>query len=83
MRLELKFHESAPQEERQKVIDEATKLGAERVEPLFPDEADGELGSLYKVEGVPDEGGEQLASTLQALDPVEFAQPAPKRKLIR
>jgi hypothetical protein len=83
VRLELKFRESAPPEERQKVIEQATKLGAESVEPLFPDESDGELASLYKVEGVPDEGSEELLSTLQGLDPVEFAEPTPKRKLIR
>ena len=83
VRLDLKFRESALPEERQRVIDEVTRLGAQRVEPLFPDESDDELASLYKVEGVPDEGSEELLSTLQNLDPVEFAEPTPKRKLIR
>lgn len=83
MRLDIKFRETAPPAAREHVIDEVTKLGAARVEPLFPDEADLELASMYKVEGLSDENSEEVLATLNKLDHVEYAEPTPARKLIR
>ncbi len=82
MRLEFKFRESAPPDRRKRVVEEVTKLGAKKVEPLFPDERDPELASLYKAEGVPDELAETVVSTLDRHEAVEFAEPTPERKLI-
>jgi hypothetical protein len=83
VRLEFKFRESAPPGRRKLVVDEMAKLGAKKVEPLFPGEKDPELASLYKAEDVPDELTETVLSKLNRHDAVEFAEPTPKRKLIR
>ena len=83
MRLEFKFRESAPPTARDSVVQQVKQLGASTVEPLFPGEADPELASLYKAEGVPEDRTEQVVSTLDNLDDVEFAESTPKRKLIR
>lgn len=83
MRVEFKFRESAPQTQRKHVVGEVEKLGAKKVEPLFPDERDPELASLYKAEGVPDEAVDSLLSDLDAHDAVEYAERTPERKLIR
>ena len=83
MRLEFKFRESVPAGRRKLVVDEMAKLGASKVEPLFPDERDPELASLYKAENVPDEMTDTVLSTLDQDDAVEFAERTPERKLIR
>ena len=83
MRLEFKFRQSATAARRRSVVEEVTKLGAKKVEPLFPDEKDPELASLYKAEGVPEEMTQEVVSKLDRDDAVEFAEPAPERKLIR
>jgi hypothetical protein len=83
VRVEFKFRESAPSNFRRKVVENVTKLGAKKVEPLFPDENDPELASMYKAEGVPDDVAESLISNLEAHDEVEFAERTPERKLIR
>lgn len=83
MRLDIKFRETAPPAERQRVIDEVTRLGATNVEPLFPDDTEQELASLYKAEGLPDERGDEVLATIEKLDEVEFAERTPQRKLIR
>jgi hypothetical protein len=83
VRLEFKFRESAPPSARQRVVEKVKELGASKVEPLFPDEADPELASLYKAEGVPDDRSEQVVSQLGGLDEVDFAERTPERKLIR
>jgi hypothetical protein len=83
VRVEFKFHESAPPGLREQVVKKASRLGAETVEPLFPDERDPELASLYKAEGIPDDAAESLVAQLGADEAVEFAEPTPERKLIR
>jgi hypothetical protein len=83
VRLDFKFRESAPPDRRKLIVDEVAKLGAKKVEPLFPDEQDPELASLYKAEGVPDELTDTVVSTLDQHDAVEFAERTPERKLIR
>lgn len=83
MRLDFKFRESAPPALRMDVVEKVKQFGAQRVEPLFPDDADGELASLYIAEGVPDEQGEEVVSTLDQIEDVEFAEPTPERRLIR
>jgi hypothetical protein len=83
VRVEFKFRESAPSNLRKQVVENVTKLGAKKVEPLFPDEHDPELASMYKAEGVPDEAAESVISKLESHDEVEFAERTPERKLIR
>jgi hypothetical protein len=83
VRVEFKFVESAPADQRKQVVEKLAQLGAETVEPLFPDEQDPELASLYKAEGVPDEQAESLVSELAAHEAVEFAERTPERRLIR
>jgi hypothetical protein len=83
MRVEFKFHESVPQSQRQRLVTSISKLGAKKVGPLFPDESDPELASLYKADGVPASKAERLISKLDAQPTVEFADRTPERKLIR
>jgi hypothetical protein len=83
VRVEFKFRESAPETQRLQVMEEVARLGAKRVEPLFPDEQDPELASMYKAEGVPDDVVESVVSRLGAQESVEFAERTPERKLIR
>ena len=83
MRVEFKFRESAPADQRKQVIERAAAKGAVDVAPLFPGEQDPELASMYKAEGVPADEVEGLVSQLGASTAVEFAERTPKRKLIR
>jgi hypothetical protein len=82
VRVEFKFLESAPADQRKPVVEKLAMLGA-KVEPLFPDEQDPELASLYKAEDVPDDAVESVVSELAAHEAVEFAERTPERKLIR
>jgi hypothetical protein len=50
--------------------------------PLFPDEDDPELASLYVVE-LPDEEAEETLTSLQRSSAVEFAEPQAERGLHR
>jgi hypothetical protein len=82
VRLEFKFRDSTSPDHRKEVVDEVARLGATKVEPLFPGEKDPELSSLYKAEGVPDEVTDTVVSKLENHDAVEFAERTPERKLI-
>ena len=83
MRVDFKFRESAPADQRKRVIEQATAKGDVKVAPLFPDEQDPELASMFKAEGVPADQVEDLVSQLGASKAVEFAERTPERKLIR
>ena len=83
MRVEFKFRESAPADQRKQVIEQAAARGGVDVAPLFPDEKDPELASMYKAEGVPADEVEGLVAQLDASTAVEFAESTPERKLIR
>jgi hypothetical protein len=48
--------------------------------PLFPDEDDPELASLYVVE-LPDEDAEETLRELKRSSAVEFAEPQAERRL--
>jgi hypothetical protein len=48
--------------------------------PLFPDEDDPELASLYVVE-LPDEDAEETRRELKRSSAVEFAEPQAERRL--
>jgi hypothetical protein len=50
--------------------------------PLFPDEADPELASLYVVE-LPDDEAADTLSKLKRSNAVEFAEPQAERRLHR
>jgi hypothetical protein len=82
VRLQFKFHESSSSAQRAAVVDEVTKMGAKSVEPLFPDETDAKLATLYKAEGLPDKATESIVASLEEAEAVEFAEPTPERKLI-
>ena len=82
MRLEVKFRESAPADRRDEVIEKVRDLCAAELGPQFPGEKDPQLASLFKAEGVPEDRADELVATLDALDDVEFAERAPKRRLI-
>ena len=83
VRLDFKFRESSPPAERKRVIKRVKKLGAKKVEAMFPDEKDAGLASLYKAEGIPEEQSSEVISTLSELAEVEYAEPTPMRELIR
>ena len=83
MRVEFKFWESAPADQRKQVIEQAAAKGGVNVAPLFPDEQDPELASMYKAEGVPADEVEDLVSQLGELDGLGGAERTPERKLIR
>jgi hypothetical protein len=83
MRVDFKFRESAPADQRKQVIEQAAAKGHVTVAPLFPDEQDPELASMYKAEGVPAGEVEDLVTQLGASEAVEFAERTPERKLIR
>jgi hypothetical protein len=83
VRVECKFRESVPVALRRQIVETVSKSGASRVAPLFPDEADPELASMYKAEGVPEDEAESLISSLGAHEAVEYAERTPERKLIR
>lgn len=83
MRVDFKFRESAPADQRRRVIQQAAAKGDAKVAPLFPDEQDPELASMYKAEGVPADEVDDLVSQLGASEAVEFAERTPERKLIR
>jgi hypothetical protein len=83
VRLDFKFREYAAPDQRRRVIAEVKKLGAKRVEAMFPDQDDAELASLYKAEGIPDGQSKQVISKLCRHAEVEFAERSPEHKLIR
>ncbi len=82
MRLDFKFRESVENAERLRLIKSIQGLGASAVAPLFPDEADGELASLYKAE-IPEQEASAAVSALESLDEVEFVERSQRRSLIR
>jgi hypothetical protein len=78
MRLQLQFKESASESARRKVLDKLASSGAPKVEPVFPDSADGYLKTIYAI----DTGDRtDLLRVLQDEDAVELAEPAVERRL--
>jgi hypothetical protein len=82
MRLQLKFRDGVPEEERASVLEEI-KAAKATPEPLFPGESDPELASLYTVEDVPDTDADALVRSVGSRDWVEFIERGEKRRLIR
>ena len=83
MRLQFKFGESAGAAERSQVVDRLQDLGATEARPMFPDEADAELASLWAVDGVTADVSAAALELLRDEPAVEFAEAAPRRDLTR
>jgi hypothetical protein len=83
VRLQLKFHDGAPEHERADVLAAIAASGEVTARPLFPDERDPELASLYTVDGVPDADADALAQRVGAHAAVEFIGPPERRRLVR
>lgn len=82
-RLKLNFQiktGTAP-ESRDSLIRELRKAGAADVYPLFPNESDAELASLYVA--VPGQDAKALLRWLRARKEVAFAEEPAPRKLVR
>jgi hypothetical protein len=83
MQLQFKFVENVTDEDRAGVLERLSSEGAERIRPLFPDEEDSELSSMFVVD-VPGGGnGRKVLRELAASRVVQYAEEAPVRKLIR
>jgi len=82
MRIDFKFQESLSPDGRKLVIEQVRKLGAEKVEAMFPEEKDAELASLYKVEGIPKEQLSDVAMTINEFAGVEYAEVTPEMRMI-
>ncbi len=83
MKLQFKFREKAAKAAREKVIGALAAQGATDVRPLFPDETDAELTTLYVVDCKDKASGQRLLKLLNASKAVEFAEGELRRKLIR
>jgi hypothetical protein len=83
VRVEFKFREATPPNQRAHVVKNMAKLGGANIARLFPDEQDPELATMYKVDDVPDDLVERLVARLGEQPAVEYAERTPQRKLIR
>ncbi|MEK6274333.1 MAG: hypothetical protein AABM30_03255 [Actinomycetota bacterium] len=81
MKYQIKFHENARNTDRQAVLEEVARRRG-RVEPLFPDESDVELASLF-VANVPAQSNDAVLAILGDSPAVEFVEPEVRRKLIQ
>ncbi|HKZ85003.1 MAG TPA: hypothetical protein VJ793_15225 [Anaerolineae bacterium] len=82
MKLQFKFSETTTMADRKKVLDGLSRQGAVSVRPLFPEEKDAELATLYMVDFVDDATGRRLLKLLTTSKAVEFAEKEARRKLI-
>ena len=79
MPIRFKFREDAKPGERKRILDRLKKLGAESVTPMFPDDDDPELASMYKA----DCDDAKIVKALEKDASIEFAERDARRKLIR
>jgi hypothetical protein len=82
MRVNFKFQESSSPDERRLVVEQVKALGAEEVEPMFPEETDADLVSLYKAKGIPEEQVDDVVTAISGFAGVEYAEPAPAWRMI-
>jgi len=83
MRLQFKFGESVSEAQRAQVVRRLEDLGATQVRRLFPEDTDGELASLWVVDGVTTDVSFTALELLRDEPAVEFVEAAPKRNLTR
>ncbi|MCA1673567.1 MAG: hypothetical protein LC799_15680 [Actinobacteria bacterium] len=81
-KLIFKFRNDSSSGLRAGVVARLQQAGAAAVRPLFPDDTDDELSSMYVLESGARSGGGFL-ELLQDCDEVEYAEPEPKRRLAR
>ncbi|OFZ98587.1 MAG: hypothetical protein A3H35_15075 [Betaproteobacteria bacterium RIFCSPLOWO2_02_FULL_62_17] len=81
MKLQLKFRNGTSAAQRSSVIARATRAGAVAVRPLFPEDTDGELASLYVVDVDTKKSHDTVRSLLSGEKHVEFIEAEVKRKL--
>jgi hypothetical protein len=82
MRINFKFQETSSPDDRKLIIEQVRKLGAEEIEPMFPDEEDAELASFYKAKDIPEEQMDDVVATISGFDGIEYAEPAPAWRMI-
>ena len=82
IKLQFKFKEHASKANRNEVIDVLFDHGANDVRPLFPDETDKELSSLFIADCQDDVVGQELMGLLNGFEVVEFVEDEIRRRLI-
>ena len=82
LKLHFQFAPSVSEAVRAELIQRLKQQGARVVRPLFPGENDPELAAIQVVES-DDVTGEKLLQQLKSFRTVQYAEVAPKRKLIR
>jgi hypothetical protein len=80
--MQLKFREGTSEASREKVIKQVRGKSRARVAPLFPDESNPALASLYTIDGIAESHAKDLAKEIEADPDVEFIEPGAERKLI-
>jgi hypothetical protein len=81
-KLQFKFREGTSSDDREQLITTLEDKGADTVEPLFPDESDEELATLYSARVGAEGDFDKLLRLLKRSRKVEFAEPQLDRKLI-
>lgn len=79
MRLTLTLADGLPRQAMQRVIQEARRVGAQEVNPLFPDAPLPELKRFYMVD-VPDHRATELITALRTLEGVLSVERGPERR---
>ena len=82
MALHFKFLLDSSEEVRERLLTRLREEGAAKVHPLFEDETDPELASVYVAEGQSEETEGRLARLLERDREVEYVESAVRRKLI-
>ena len=82
IKLQFKFKELASKAIRNEVIDALFNHGASDVRPLFPDETDKELSSLFIADCQDAVVGQKLTGLLNDFEVVEFVEDEIRRRLI-
>ena len=81
-KLRFKFSDKSSETARSKLIGILDNAGASSVHPLFPNESDAGLASLYTVEAGSHATWTKLMSLLDKSIEVEFAEVDVRRKLL-
>jgi hypothetical protein len=81
-KLQFKFREGTSSGDREQLIAKLEDKGADNVEPLFPEESDEELATLYSARVGAEDDFDKLLRLLKRSRKVEFAEPELDRRLI-
>jgi hypothetical protein len=79
MRVQLKLREDSSDRQRKDFL-RRLESEVDSLEPLFPNESDEELASLYTLD-LDDDASAEALDKLQKEPEVEFAEPEPERQL--